>query len=259
LSGSSRFGGFASLSVRLDLELRRPMQLRASCARCLRALSTSGSTSFGLSLSSLICRIRRRMRLEPGTGKRAGLPRLQLPSSRLRGLHRTASRPGLSTRCFRQSSRHIQQVLARSGCVQCPPIPSRPIARRPLLPPLTPISFAEVKRKSVMDREHDIYRLLQDGPQQAATHDISTGHEHISAHESQLYDLILTLWHTALLRVNKLTVQDEIENGTNVFKRTFLRVVPSLHMALERQLKSSGMVGPDWALPSVLRIGSWIG
>jgi len=38
---------------------------------------------------------------------------------------------------------------------------------------------------------------------------------------------ILGLWHTGLLRPSKLTVQDEIENSTGVFRRSLLAVVPA--------------------------------
>ena len=78
-------------------------------------------------------------------------------------------------------------------------------------------------------------------------------------HETQLYREILALWHTALLRPSKLSVHDEIENGLDVFRRSFLAVVPRLHVELGRQLQAAGLVRPGWTLPPILRIGTWIG
>ena len=65
----------------------------------------------------------------------------------------------------------------------------------------------EVKRKSILDGEHEIFRLLQQG---------SNGMG--GDHEAELYREILGLWQTALLRPSKLSVHDEIENGTDVCK-----------------------------------------
>jgi phosphoenolpyruvate carboxylase len=121
---------------------------------------------------------------------------------------------------------------------------------RALLSPVLTAHPTEVKRKSIMDCEHEIFRLLEHG-------DVPP--DVMAEREPLLYDLILRLWHTALLRANKLSVSDEIANGTTVFRRSFLSVVPRLHVELERKLLASGLVHPSWNLPPLLHIGSWIG
>lgn len=76
----------------------------------------------------------------------------------------------------------------------------------------------EVKRKSILDGEHEIFRLLQQGSPAGA----GAGGEH----EAELYREILGLWQTALLRPSKLSVHDEIENGTDVCECGIARCPP---------------------------------
>ena len=42
-------------------------------------------------------------------------------------------------------------------------------------------------------------------------------------------------------------------------RRSFLSIVPRLHIELQRLLLAAGLVRPGWVLPPVLRVGSWIG
>ena len=61
-----------------------------------------------------------------------------------------------------------------------------------------------------------------------------------------------------MLRLNKLSVLDEVENGLSFYKQTFLKQLPKLYLALENQLEHQSE--PTSALiPPFLKIGSWIG
>ena len=73
-----------------------------------------------------------------------------------------------------------------------------------------------------------------------------------AAAESRLHAEVLTLWQTAMLRLSRLRVIDEIDNALSYYRLTFLAEIPKLHQELEQALGK----GP---LPVVLRMGSWIG
>jgi len=116
----------------------------------------------------------------------------------------------------------------------------------------------EVQRKSILDAERDIARLLtaRDGvlAQAAASHvpgDALAPRE-LAAIEQQLRARVLTLWQTRLLRFSKLTVADEVENALSYYESTFLREIPRLYANLEDALGAQPVA-------TFLRMGQWIG
>ena len=111
----------------------------------------------------------------------------------------------------------------------------------------------EVRRKSTIDREMEIARLLDRAERVRLTPD------EVAADEEQLRRAVLTLWQTNLLRRTKLTVLDEVANGLSFYGYTFLKEVPRLHDRLEDRLAAEGAPGPGERLASFLRMGSWIG
>ena len=70
---------------------------------------------------------------------------------------------------------------------------------------------------------------------------------------------MLRLWLTAMLRLTRLTVADEIENGLAYFRMTFLEQMPRLYADLESSLATTfGLPHEPWLAP-FMRVGSWIG
>jgi phosphoenolpyruvate carboxylase len=109
----------------------------------------------------------------------------------------------------------------------------------------------EVKRKSTLDCEREIARLLD-----RRDRELLLPEEQIElAHE--LYTWILTLWQTAMLRLTKLRVVDEIENALAYYRDTFLEQIPRLYAEMEHTLARH--TGTAMRLPALLRMGSWIG
>ena len=70
---------------------------------------------------------------------------------------------------------------------------------------------------------------------------------------------MLALWQTAMIRLVKLKVEDEIENGLAYYRYTFLAEVPKFYLALAAKLRAKFGLERDVALPPFLRLGSWIG
>ena len=126
---------------------------------------------------------------------------------------------------------------------------------------LSPVLTAhptEVQRKSILDAERDIARLLaqreglDDHESMAhAAKDVLAERE-LSTNETQIRTRILQLWQTSLLRYSKLTVADEIDNALSYYQSTFLHEIPKLYAELEENL-------PGLPVHSFLRMGQWIG
>ncbi|MFG1345389.1 phosphoenolpyruvate carboxylase [Xanthobacter autotrophicus DSM 431] len=108
----------------------------------------------------------------------------------------------------------------------------------------------EVRRKSTLNREIEIAGLLD-----RRERIVPTPQEQAEDEET-LRRAVLTLWQTALLRRIKLTVLDEVANGLSYYDYTFLSELPRLYCTIEDHLSRDGA---EVALPSFLRIGSWIG
>ncbi len=111
----------------------------------------------------------------------------------------------------------------------------------------------EIRRRSSIDREIEIAHLLD------ARDRIPFTPEELTANRDALQRAVVTLWQTSILRDTRLRVIDEVTNGLAYFDQTFLRELPRFYADLEDQL---GAIDPAWsgmAVPSFLRIGSWIG
>jgi phosphoenolpyruvate carboxylase len=111
----------------------------------------------------------------------------------------------------------------------------------------------EVQRKSILDCEREIVRLLQWRDRTLLTP------EERGEFEAGLHRQVLALWQTAMLRLSKLEVRDEIDNGLAYYRYTFLAEVPKLYLWLEARLAAQFGVAADFVAPPFLRPGSWIG
>lgn len=110
----------------------------------------------------------------------------------------------------------------------------------------------EIRRKSSIDRELEIARLLDERDR------IQFTPAELTANRKALRRAVLVLWQTSTLRGSRLRVLDEVANGLAHFDHTFLRELPRLYAELEDQLAAE----PAWQevpVPSFLRVGSWIG
>jgi phosphoenolpyruvate carboxylase len=122
---------------------------------------------------------------------------------------------------------------------------------------LSPVLTAhptEVQRKSILDAERDIARLLAERDEikaRALPKDALAPRE-LAANEAHIRARVLQLWHTRLLRFSKLTVADEVETALSYYEATFLREIPKLYTQLEQELGHQPVA-------SFLRMGQWIG
>jgi len=122
-----------------------------------------------------------------------------------------------------------------------------------LISPVLTAHPTEVRRKSTLDREREIAKLLEDRDRQLLTP------EEAAESEEALRRAVLTIWQTSILRRSKLAVIDEVANGLSYYDYTFLRELPHFYAELEDQLAAEDPAWKAIRLPSFLKIGSWIG
>lgn len=116
---------------------------------------------------------------------------------------------------------------------------------RSLVSPVLTAHPTEVQRRSLQEAERRITALLIE-------RDSLTSPRELEDNRQQIKARIIQMWQTRLLRVSRLTVEDEIENALNYYETTFLREVPTLFGILEKQL------GLD-TVATFFQMGSWIG
>lgn len=126
-----------------------------------------------------------------------------------------------------------------------------------LIVPVLTAHPTEVQRKSILDAQRDIARLLAERDQPMTARE----REHNTA---QLRAKVTTLWQTRMLRNTRLMVVDEIENALSYYRTTFLHGIPRLMRELEEDIaavfpasrKAKSEPAP---LPPFFQMGSWIG
>ncbi len=124
--------------------------------------------------------------------------------------------------------------------------------REALIAPVLTAHPTEVQRKSILDCEREIARLLQWRDRTQFTRDEE------AEFEAGLYRQVLSLWQTAMIRLEKLAVKDEIDNGLAYYRYTFLDELPRIYGTLEAQVRTRFKIA-DFVPPPFLRMGSWIG
>ena len=68
--------------------------------------------------------------------------------------------------------------------------------------------------------------------------------EELADVEARLFRHMITLWQTAMLRLTKLKVTDEVNNAIEFHANTFLVVVPRLYASLEQRLARMATAAP---------------
>jgi phosphoenolpyruvate carboxylase len=117
---------------------------------------------------------------------------------------------------------------------------------RAMIVPVLTAHPTEVQRQSIMDCERGIAAAL------SQLEDERPSAARRTRIEARLRARVLTLWQTAMIRLSRLRVIDEIENALTFYRLTFLAEVPRLYEEMEAALGGR-------SLPVLLRMGSWIG
>ncbi len=121
-----------------------------------------------------------------------------------------------------------------------------------LICPVLTAHPTEVQRKSVLDAERALARLL-------AEHDQTRSASRRADIEETMRARVVQLWQTRLLRFVRLRVSDEVKNALSYYETTFFSQFPRLYRNLQRDLQSLYPESQDWDVPAFFRMGHWIG
>ncbi|WP_041814993.1 phosphoenolpyruvate carboxylase [Rhodococcus erythropolis] len=124
--------------------------------------------------------------------------------------------------------------------------------RGALVSPVITAHPTETRRRTVFETQSRITELMRYRERTALsvaeTADV----------DLQLRRQILTLWQTALIRLSRLRIQDEIEVGLRYYDAALFEVIPKINAEVRKALRTRW---PDAGLlpEPILRPGSWIG
>ena len=118
-----------------------------------------------------------------------------------------------------------------------------------LVAPVITAHPTETRRRTVFAAQHRITELMRLRAE---------GHADTDVILPELRRQILTLWQTALVRLSRLQITDEIDVGLRYYPAAFFEVIPKVNAEVRKALRSRW---PDADLlpEPILRPGSWIG
>ena len=110
----------------------------------------------------------------------------------------------------------------------------------------------ETRRRSIFDAQNRIVELLRVRARTELTPREQT------ALDADIERQVVVLWQTALIRLRRLTIRDEINTGLRYYDAAFFAAIPSLNRDIREALTAAY---PDAGLDdlSIVRMGSWIG
>lgn len=167
---------------------------------------------------------------------------------RRRALHEAAGEPPQAS-SLAATYRKLDQAISSVG------LDSATVAHAlsgALVAPVITAHPTETRRRTVFDTQHrvtELMRLRLHGQTRTADgRDI----------EVELRRHILTLWQTALVRLSRLKISDEIETGLRYYPAAFFEVIPQVNAEVRAALQARWPEAHLLEQP-ILRPGSWIG
>src|SRR3954454_4169793 len=156
----------------------------------------------------------------------------------------------------REGSPPQQGSLAESfGLLDAADLDGETVARElagALVVPVVTAHPTEVRRKTISQVQRQVTDLIRQRDRAGA------GEVDDTDWSAKLWRSVITLWQTALLRLSKLRLSDEIDEALRYYELSLFDVVPAINAEVRRALNERW---PDTGLLSrpMLLPGSWIG
>ena len=127
------------------------------------------------------------------------------------------------------------------------------VLHRLLVSPVITAHPTEVARRTVHDTRLEVARLLTERDRMQMSPDER------AAWDAELRVRVLTLWQTAILRLSRLRVRDEINEELRYYDLTLFEAIDQLQVDVEHELATRWPDIDVPAIPPLIRMGSWIG
>ena len=115
----------------------------------------------------------------------------------------------------------------------------------------------ETRRRTVFDAQKHITGLMAQRHEILQAKRTARTDERLAAIDADIYRRIATLWQTALIRINRPQITDEVDVGLRYYKLSLLETVPRINRAVIEGLRED--FGADIPDRPVIQMGSWIG
>lgn len=110
----------------------------------------------------------------------------------------------------------------------------------------------ETRRRTVFEAQSKIKRIMRTRERMT----LNAEEERDALRDIKIQ--IITLWQTALIRLKRVQIEDEIEVGLRFFEASLFDVMPRINAQVRRELNEL-YPGADLLEEPMLRAGSWIG
>ncbi|MDO4631581.1 MAG: phosphoenolpyruvate carboxylase [Corynebacterium sp.] len=115
----------------------------------------------------------------------------------------------------------------------------------------------ETRRRTVFDAQEHITALMLRRHEVLAAPENALTAGRLADIEQQLTRWLTTLWQTALIRVARPRIEDEIEVGLRYYKLSLLQAIPDINQAVNEAFATQFGISNNHM--SVIQPGSWIG
>jgi phosphoenolpyruvate carboxylase len=122
-----------------------------------------------------------------------------------------------------------------------------------LVSPVITAHPTETRRRTVFVTQHRITELMR---LHAARHTETDDGRNI---ELELRRQVLTLWQTALIRLSRLQITDEIDVGLRYYPAALFKVIPQVNAEVREALRARWPDADGLVSAPILQPGSWIG
>ncbi len=143
----------------------------------------------------------------------------------------------------------IAETVRKLQAEQVPLEVVQDVLNHTLVSPVLTAHPTEVQRQAVLVSHRKIRELLP-------RRELCRSADEMSELQREMNIVLLTLWQTSETRHFKLSVQSEIQNGVNIFPRSFFSALPRVYRDMEKHFQAAY---PQIRVPNVLKIGGWIG
>lgn len=151
----------------------------------------------------------------------------------------------------------LEGVLAKLDQAQVRGDDVAKVMRDAVISPVLTAHPTETRRRTVFDVQKRVMSLLRDRHSLLAQPESARRAKKLAAIEHEMHLRLTLLWQTALIRIARPRIEDEVDVGLRYYKLSLLEQIPAINRDTLRGLRA--LFGDDVPDVPLVRPGSWIG